>query len=551
MISTATSPICRGKLLRLGIIATSLVIGLSQTASAQNLCAQDQFKADGNNQNLGCTANDVRVARVVGVRDLAGNPLTTCIQGTTFSFIADFEVVTSSTSSRSNIGLYFASQGQANALNGTCVDNIISPMHQCPGAAAGILCGSDNYHELDSSPDNCGDTSSGDTSSVFGAAAEGVTVEVTNFLCQAPAGQTGAAHLVLPNCTTWQVPGKTLQCTSVSPTYPFNANAIPGAPSKCNCGTIDLPIQPVNPSANVTKSCNTGLTTGTGQTTCDAGPEGSTVTFHVGIGNTADFGNIIVDQICDSEYGTVADDGAPVARCPAGSLSGASVASTTCVVPLTVGSTLATCDFTVAVGENITGQTDTVTVAGHSAVSTGQTFSKTSNSVTVTSSDAPSTATLTNDVVATTASCATVRYSVDVKNTSGADESIMLTALTDSAYGDLTKCTNASCANNSGASGSLQILGTTCGLASGIGTLAGNAGSGVFPASLSVGGSDYKCQFDAQFCSALDNNSCISNLDTPGGSFTGDEAADKITASANTLTVKECLQTTVNSTSTP
>lgn len=546
MLTSASFPRCSGKLLGLGILG-SLALGLSPTASAQNLCAQDQFAADGNSQNLNCTANDVRVAKVTSVRDLAGNPLTTCIQGTTFTFIADFEVVTSSTSSRSNIGLYFASQGQSNALKGTCVDNIISTSHQCPGAATGVMCGSDNYNELDASPDNCGDTSSTDKSPVFGAAAQGVTVEVTNFLCQAPAGQTGTPHLVLPNCTTWQVPGKTLQCTSASPTFPFNTNAIPGSPSKCNCGTIDLPIQPIVPSATISKSCNTTLTTGSGKTTCDAGPEGSTVTYHVGILNTAQFGGIIVDRICDDKYGTVYNTTSTA--CAAGTVG--SVASTTCTagVPGTIAmNATGTCDFTVVQGENAS-VTDIVSVSGHSAVSTDQTFGPTpSNSVLVTSSDAPSTATLTKGVTATTASCATVRYSVNVANTSGADEALMLTALTDSAYGNVTQCTNANCANNSGASGSLQILGTTCGVASGIGTLAGTTGAGVLPASLPVGGNHYLCTFDAQFCSALDNNSCISNAGHLGGTFTGDEAADTITATANTLTVKECLQTTVTST---
>src|SRR5439155_3804201 len=54
-----------------------------------------------------CTAGDVKVAKVVNVRDLSGNTLTSCTGGTNFNFIADFLVETTSSSARSNIGLYF------------------------------------------------------------------------------------------------------------------------------------------------------------------------------------------------------------------------------------------------------------------------------------------------------------------------------------------------------------------------------------------------------------------------------------------------------------
>ena len=213
------------------VFALSLlgIITLAAPTSAQT-CLQDEFKAAGNSQTLGCTANDVKVAQAVNIRDpQTGLPLKTCYEGTTFNFLADFEIVTSSTSSRSNIGLYFATQNQANALTGLCVDNIISPQHSVTKNNSTFLLGSDDYRELDpqvqnkvSAPDNCGDTSSTDVSPVFGPAAEGVTIEVDNFLCAAPAGQTGTPHLVLPNCTSWQVPGKELVCYSQPTSYPYD-----------------------------------------------------------------------------------------------------------------------------------------------------------------------------------------------------------------------------------------------------------------------------------------------------------------------------------------
>ena len=535
-----------------------------QPAFAQN-CLQNEYNifngapAGSTSQSLAlnCTANDVRVAAVTGVRDLQGNPLTTCFQGTTFSFLADFEIVTSSTSSRSNIGLYFASQNQADALTGSCVDNIISPQHQCPGAAPGILCGSDNYHELDPQvnskggavPDNCGDTSSTDFSPTFGTAAEGVTVVVNNFLCEAPAG---SATLVLPNCTSWQIPGGTNVCFSPSPSFPYENAATPGTKSKCNCGTIPLPITPVTVAPIVQKACNTTITNSpnpptftqnpnvASPTSCDAGAEGSTVTYTVAITNTSNVpnNNVVVDQICDDQYGNVFTAGGFTgAACPAGSVG--TIASTTCPPsPISPGAT-GTCTFTAVQGE-IKTITDTASASGHSSINASSTFLKTqSNSVTVTSTDAPSSAKVTKAFVGTEAGCATVRYSVDVHNSSTADEVLTLSSLSDTAYGDITKL---------GSGTPPIVLGTTCNQPTsgfGLGTLGTVAGAGTF-GTIPPGG-DYTCQFDGQFCSALDINSCISQVDSVSGVLKGDEL-ESVTQTFNTLTVKECFTATITST---
>jgi hypothetical protein len=143
---------------------------------------------------------------------------------------------------------------------------------------------------------------------------------------------------------------------------------------------------------------------------------------------------------------------------------------------------------------------------------------------------------------------------VDVKNTSGADENASLSVLSDSLYGDITKCTNASCANNSGVNGSVQILGTTCGqpVAGGLGTLSGSPGAGALPKTIPVDANNvsnhYRCQFDAQFCSALDNNQCVSSSDTVTATLQGDEAGDPtFTKASNQITVTECLTQTVTS----
>ncbi len=176
--------------------------------------------------------------------------------------------MTTSKSSRSNIGLYFDTGNvnvQTNALSGSCSDNIIPPVVNPPGFKCGsdtnVTCGTTFHDEFDPSGDNCGDTSSTDptvclnsSNQVVSCSGPGVTqtftstqvvtVEIHDFPCIAP---TGTNQLVLPNCTSWQVPGKTLACTTSAPFYPYPFNGLPltsgghrhrqrvlGSPSKCN-----------------------------------------------------------------------------------------------------------------------------------------------------------------------------------------------------------------------------------------------------------------------------------------------------------------------------
>src|SRR5262249_51638153 len=183
----------------------------SDLASASGSCLADEtpFKVN-------CTANDVRIANAMNIRDLSGNPLKTCFAGSTFSFIADFNVVTTATA-RENIGLYMATGGQATALTGQCVDNIISPPHLpgqqggCSTPGTGGCLGSSLYHEFDTSlvGDNCGDTTSADGTNQF------ITVEVDNIQCP-----TTGTTVALPNCTSWQQPGGANLC--ISNTGPSN-----------------------------------------------------------------------------------------------------------------------------------------------------------------------------------------------------------------------------------------------------------------------------------------------------------------------------------------
>ena len=555
-------------------VLLALVI-LAAPAFAGNTCLQDEYNNVAK-QKLNCTANDVRVAQAVNVRDTSGNPISTCFEGSTFTFIADFEIVTSSTSSRSNIGLYFANQGTTSALatGGSCVDNIIPPVnHPCAGAP-NVTCGSDVQDEFDPQPDNCGDTSSQDNGG-FGAGSQKVTISVPNFLCSTtnsvPCPNDATKRcLSLPNCTSWQIPGGTIQCNSPGPNYPWVQAAIPGTPSKCNCGVITLPITPVTITPIIQKACQTATSSPNpptfnpnlanpalstqAPTTCDAGAEGSTVTYTVAISNPSNVpnNNAVVDQLCDDKYGQIfraATFTGPA--CPAGTVGSATNGSCppSPIAPLGTGQ----CTFTALQGENAS-VTDTVTAWGHSSLNTSSTFGGltglSSNTVTVTSSDAPSTATVTKGLDSTPAGCVTARYSVDVHNSSTADEVLSLSAFNDSSYGSIT---------------SLQgsVLGTTCGRDSsgvGLGTLSGSPGAGTLPASLAVGtgaSSHYVCKFDAQFCGPLatvtlpDNTTCIGlqHTNKVTGTIVGDES-ETVTQTGDTLTVDECF-TSFTSTSIP
>jgi hypothetical protein len=502
------------------VLVGTLALALTQTASAQT-CLQDEY-----GKNVQCTANDVRIAFATNPRGLDGTPKPTCIAGQTFSFVADFHVTTTATA-RENIGMFFATGGQANALKGTCADNIIAPIHQSANPLDTVPLGTSQYLSADPPPDTCGDISTADNNQV-------ITVEVDNVDCKA--GSNGM--LALPNCTSWQQPGGTIQCVSNPPNYPWVKAAIPGSPSKCNCDdTFTVPIAVQTPGVTVAKSCNTSISTGTGLTSCDAGAEGSQVTYTIAITNQSNFGTVAIDQICDSAYGTLfRASGFTGAACPAGSVGG-TISNNTC------SATSTTCSFVVTQGENLTVK-NIVSVVGHGS-SGGTSFGPTaSNEVTVTSSDAPSTATVTKTLVNTTNACLTVRYGVDVQNTSSADEAVSLSALNDSAFGDLTTVHD-------------NVLGTTCGVATGnpgLGTLSGSSGAGALSGGLSLagGGTHYVCQFDAQFCGGLgtislpNNTTCngVKHTNQVSGTLTGDEG-EKVTQTPGSLTVNECVAASV------
>lgn len=575
-------------------LALALLAAAFQTAPAfaQNgLCIQDAYNtSNGVNKTLSCTANDVSIANVVpgSVTVFQGGVNDKCLAGGKFSFTADFSINTTSSSPRSNIGIFFAGGSQSQAKTGSCSDSILSAPHPCatdPSTGKPTAtCGSGEYEELDTAingetaaANGCGDTSSSDGNgtgiqhSVLEV--DGITCPQTASDCPAslgfPAGQTCMA---LNYCTGWYQPAKGMpSCTS--PTWSWVPTAVPGTTSKCDCSIVYLPIQPIQPAISVTKSCNTALSTGTGLALCDAGQEGSTVTYTVTVANTTPSGEggVIIDQICDNQYGSIYRSNTAsntLKACAAGAITNVTPTFTGCST-YDVTSTPAACTFTVPHGESLT-VIDIATVNGESDLATTYTPTPpaSSKTVEVDSSDAPTTATTFLGLEpGPQSACVTLRYDVTVQNTSAADESVKLDAsgtvaggnympalMDPKTFGDITSTHGTAAADKS-------VTGTTCGVATtsaGLGTLSKSFGAGTFPQTLAPGtgtpptsnGGKYMCTFDGVICGAPNSTNipnCSAGLSAQSSitpNLTGDEVAvpfDKITVNAKTFTANVCL----------
>jgi hypothetical protein len=358
-----------------------------------------------------CTANDVRIASAQNIRDLQGNPLTTCVSGQAFSFIADFRILTGATA-RYDIGLFFATDGDPNhdgARSGVCSVNKIDPK----SASTGL--GSANFVTLDG--DACGDINTANNPQI-------VSVRIDNVRCQ---DSDGDGLLNLPNCTSWSQ-NSGIVCSTADDT-------VPGSPSKCSCDSaFNIGIRVEAGGVEVTKDASPASL-----------PEpGGEFTFTVGVTNTADFTSVTVNRICDNHYGTIVKvAGAP--DCAAGTLG--SINSTDCSVPKTLGPKASySCKFKANVNSDVplANVTDVATVFGQDS-NTPPNAVQGSDSAQVSITDVPPTATVVKSLVGL--ECADVNYRVRVNNTDAA-ESLQLTALTDSGFGSITSVHDSVLATN-------------------------------------------------------------------------------------------------------
>ncbi|MFH0864170.1 MAG: SdrD B-like domain-containing protein [Candidatus Gottesmanbacteria bacterium] len=199
--------------------------------SSQNIaCMGDQPTAP---SGLNCTANDIQIASVDNIHIVASGPdpahltptaSTECdYPGQYIQFTASWHVESTATS-RYNVGLWFANQGQTNALHGMC--------------SASTLPSSPNPPFFEDTDDTCGDIHSGEIGTV--------TPDIT-VIAQCNAAP-GTNQLSLPYCTSWDQNERAGNgCNNPSGT-------VPGTPSKCSCDNgFTVPII-VPPSIEVVKS---------------------------------------------------------------------------------------------------------------------------------------------------------------------------------------------------------------------------------------------------------------------------------------------------------
>jgi hypothetical protein len=181
-------------------------------------------------KTIACSADDVRVTHADNVRDIFGLPLTGCIQGKSFSFIADFRVRTTA-HSRYDIGLYFATDGDPNrdgAISGACSANIIRDRHLDPTFPNAVMLGAAVAADLDG--DACRDITSANGWRNIGG--KSVTLRLDDVLCH---DSDGDGHMNLPNCASWSRHASG-DCRSAE-------HAAPSSPADCGCNiAFNLPI---------------------------------------------------------------------------------------------------------------------------------------------------------------------------------------------------------------------------------------------------------------------------------------------------------------------
>jgi Domain of unknown function DUF11 len=406
---------------RTSVALTVLIVGGGllfgpQAASAQT-CIQDVWKAHGNNQNLTCTANDVTLSTATNINIVSGGGecviengvrVCRCFAGQTFTFTADFQMdLTADT--RYDVGFYIATDGDPNndgAITGQC-QATASLASNTPAA---------NFINLDATTqpgDVCGDITG-----PFNTAHNPlfVTAQITT---QCPL--TPGENLSLDFATTWRQPGSNEVCDGTGNGTTTN-DVFPGSPSKCNTGTLTLPIISIVTDFSVIKDALTASVPETG----------GSATYNVTVNNTTTT-TLTLLSLNDVPYGNITQ------------VQGA-VTATTCVPdgnPATceIGGTIAaggscSCTFTATVppGDFPGSFPDVVTVCANNPTNPNQVCR--SDDATVPYSDVPQPPSLTK--TATNTQCQIdVTYTVVVTNGSTQDV-LTLNTLSDDVYGSIT-----------------------------------------------------------------------------------------------------------------
>jgi hypothetical protein len=266
----------------------------------------------------------------------------------------------------------------------------------------------------------------------------------------------------------------------------------PGSPSKCNCGTLAIDIFIETAGIEVTKTAldpATVLETG--------GSQSYTVT----VKNTAQQASLTLDSLTDDKYGDITT----VHAAGGGFFA---VTATDCTpLPTIAAQETYTCHFTGTVPPGDTGGTFTDLVTACGTDSFGHTDLCDDDDAVVTYTDVPQPPTLSK--TATGAACRVdVTYAVVVTNSS-AQDALTLNSLNDDVYGNITAVQG-------------NVISTTCGQASGAGTL---------PAVIAASG-NYTCSFVGRI------TTCNTTVhDTVTGAATDDDGVSYTPSDDATVTV--------------
>jgi hypothetical protein len=392
-------PLKQFKQLRTAVLAVSAVGALllgAESAFAAGNCMQDNATAGGGG-NLGCTSNDVKIARVTGITPTSGittNPdgSLSCVGGAPIAFSADFSVVLGATGgARYDVGLYIA-QGQTQALTGACNTTIITPTN-APST----------FKNLDASPDSCGD--------ITGAVGSAFNPQIVHMAISTTCVGNAQNKLLLPNCTSWRQPGSNGTCTMIQ-------QAFPGSPSKCNCDngfTIDVTVE--HPQLGVDK---TVLPTSLDE-------PGGSATYTVTVTNPATATSVTLNTIVDDPDNDATTNNSVTYQ-----------ASVICAkTVLAPGGDSTTCTFTRTITGDA-GQSFTDKACVNGTDQNNNPVGPTCDTATVSINDVKPT----GSVVKTADSvvCADVNYKVKVTNTDKA-ETLTLSALNDDKFGNVANYT--------------------------------------------------------------------------------------------------------------
>ncbi len=263
--------------------------------SIHNTCMEDVSSQNGVS-GLTCTANDIRIAEVFDINITDGDPdpddgVDECTIGEDVTFTAKFQFELSA-QERHDLGVWFATDGTANARTGAClvstapifIDEYGDYINDLDDSTTGVCsedttqkCASDNECKGKNNtcmlyPDYCGDIDDATSPQYF-------ELEITTECIDKDRDQ----ELDLPVCLSWRQPGADEYCEKATDAYP-------GAPSKCNCDDdFSVPIRVPAPPLTVYKNISPATITEPGGT--------ATVTFDMFnpslYGNDVDISSIV------------------------------------------------------------------------------------------------------------------------------------------------------------------------------------------------------------------------------------------------------------------